>query len=125
MIAEFPHPDPERPVEGAIEGIYRLLQAGWYIEIYSGGSKYPERLEAMKALLNTWSQEYLSELGLDTRAGLLEDAETAERINFAIGKPTAKIYVDDRGMRFIGWHDLTPMKLEAFRAWWQHPASEK
>ena len=111
VIGVFPHTEPESPVEGAIEGIQRLLDAGWYIEIYSGGSKHPKRYDEMRRLLNFWGN------------GIVDDNPI--QISFPKGKPTAKIYVDDRGMKFENWETLTPEALEAFRAWWQHPSSDK
>ena len=122
VIGTFPWDDknPQVPVEGAMEGLYRLIHAGWYIEIYSGGSKYPDRLAEMQMLINTWSREYLIETE-QGELGILD--EYPDAINFPIGKPTAKVYVDDRGMGFIHWTYITPDRLNDFRAWWQHPDS--
>ena len=106
----YPHSDPynPQPVPDVHDGIQRLLDAGWFVEIYSGGSKHPERLAQMKRNLLDWFGQAFWDAYVETG-----------QINFATGKPTAKIYLDDRGMTFHGWNRVTPEVLEGFRAWWQ------
>ena len=124
VIGVFPHPKPEIPIDGAMEGIHNLLSYGWFLEIYSGGSKDPERLQQMKDLLEVWSRKWDSDRRTYPEEKSLSFSDRfPDRINFSTGKPTAKIYVDDRGLTFTGWDTLTPEVLENFRAWWQAPNS--
>ena len=100
------------PIPGFQEGIQRLLDAEWYIEIYSGGSSSRRRLKEMQQNLRTWMGEEFWDRYVRT-----------DRIVWATSKPTAKVYVDDRGMKFTSWEYITPETLKGFRAWWQHPGS--
>lgn len=113
VICEFGTDKAGIPVEGAFEGIKALLDAGWYIEIHSGKCNTPDGIASMMSwfMLNA--------------PGEIRRAVMSKKINVSGGKPTAKVYIDDRGITFTGWADITPDKLESFRAWWQHPASTK
>ncbi len=110
LIAEFGNERAIRPVEGVAEGIQRLIDAGWYIDIYSGRSKTLDGRDFMRG----YFKAYLPSL---------EEHFVSDRIALPEHKPTAKIYVDDRGFKFNGWHELTPQTCDDYRAWWQHPAS--
>ena len=123
VVGVFPHPeDGERPVEGAMEGLHKLLKAGWHIEFYSCGCRFPDRRQKMMDLLREWSRAYMVEnkISLNSFFGLYDD-----QINFPTFKPGAKWYLDDRGFRFESWEKFTPEVAEDFRAWWQHPSAKK
>ena len=123
VVGVFPKPeDGDRPVEGAMEGLYALFESGWHIEFYSCGCNNPKRKQRMMDLLMDWSRDYLTEnqISLNSFFGIYPD-----QINFPTKKPGAKIYVDDRGFQFKGWDTFLPDTLEGFRAWWQHPSSTK
>ena len=110
VIAKFGTEDAGEPVEGVFDGLLALVDAGWWIEIYSGRCATDEgRKDIEKWLLGHGAWFFCQ----------LKD----KKIVVAKDKPTAKIYVDDRGMVFKSWQDITPDTLERFRAWWQHPAS--
>ena len=112
VIIEFgnPHRKIGHPIEGAFEGLRKLMDAGWYIEIYSGRSRTPEGIQGIKDLFEKWDPELLQEYG--------------SQIHFPAVKPTAKWYLDDRGWKFTNWAELTPEFFEGYRAWWQHPNSD-
>ena len=125
VIAKFGTVDAGEVVPGAIAGLYRLLDAGWYVEIYSGRSATSQGIQVMKDWMEEADNQYrvddldYSELQLND----LGEYYRQGRLMFAENKPVAKIYVDDRGLKFEGWDTLTPEVLEAFRAWWQHSAA--
>lgn len=122
VIGVFPHPeDGERPVEGAMRGIGRLLESGWYLEIYSAGSDNEKRRYHLIDLLQDWSRAFMVEnqISLNSFMGLYKN-----QLNFPTKKPTAKWYLDDRGVQFTGWDAFTPQVAEDFRAVWQHPRSD-
>lgn len=110
VICEFGNEREGQPVEGLTMGLHRLIKAGWHIEVYSGRSKTAGGIRDMQE----WFSTHVPSVALDCKVG---------RISFASCKPTAKIYVDDRGFHFTGWDSLTPEVCESFRAWWQHPDS--
>ena len=110
VIAEYGNEKQGHPVFGAITGMDNLIKAGWWIDVYSGRSVTPEGIESLR----DWFRE---------NALPLKTACDNGTISFPDHKPTAKIYVDDRGWHFTGWSSLTPEACEAFRAWWQHPDS--
>lgn len=117
VIGVFPYPkDGERPIYGAIRGLKALLDTGWHVEIHSCGCSIDERRTEMIELLELWSRchhivfenKFLSFYQL-----------YPDQINFATEKPWAKIYIDDRGLKFEGWQHLSPDKLNAFKTWWE------
>lgn len=112
VIAEFGNEKAGQPVPGMRSGIKRLLDAGWYIEVYSGRSNTRQGRAQMKR----WFLVFCPHLTIHIEKKL---------IHFASSKPTAKVYIDDRAMKMDKWEDVTPERLEQFRAWWQHPDSTK
>ena len=110
VISEFGNDRAGQLVEGVLDGLTRLIEAGWYIEVFSGRSATIAGRRFM------W--EYFK-----VRLPELTSHIVSNRINFPSDKPIAKAYIDDRGITFTGWADITPELLESFRAWWQHPAS--
>lgn len=115
VVEVFPHVDPPAYIEGVKEAFQAFMDAGWFIDIYSGGSDDPRRLDTMKTNMHRW-------FGTEFWITYVE----ADRISFPVGrKPGGKIYLDDRGLKFEGWDSFTPEDAEKFRAWWQHPASDK
>ena len=122
VIFEYATPREGQPVKGAIEGLYRLVDAGWYIDVYSGRSATPEGIESMIQQIARADNEYRRNEGIGIEVlGLLQTGQ----VRFPSVKPTAKVYVDDRGWRFTDWSVVTPDNLEALRTWWQHPDSTK
>ena len=105
--------DSIAPVEGMVEGVKGLIGAGWYIDIYSGRSRTLSGITYMREWFHAYApalEEYFGHEG---------------KIQFPRSKPIAKVYIDDRGLKFESWADITPEVLENFRTWWQHPASTK
>ena len=84
------------PVDGAIEAIYKYLEAGFTIAIFSARSNQDGGINAMRV----WLREH------DTRKGQTpddqEDMPLDYRVHFPKSKPSSKIYIDDRGFRFEG-----------------------
>ena len=116
VICELANSRECQPVEGAIDGILRLINAGWYIEIYS------DRCATVDGRL--WICRWIERhsFGTDLYSMFVYHQD---KIIVVKTKPTAKIYVDDRGWHFNGWDELTPEACEAFRAWWQPPDSTR
>ena len=110
VIAEFGNEREGDLVEGVVDGLARLIVAGWYIDVFSGRSAtIPGR-----RYLREYFKVYLSALERYIESG---------RIIFPDNKPVAKIYLDDRGMTFRGWNTITPELCDGFRAWWQDLSS--
>ena len=110
VISKFGVEDAGEPVEGALSGIELLISSGWFIEIYSGRSRDPSGIESLRS----W---------VATNFPSLSDAIESGSIIFAEQKPNAKVYIDDRAIKFEGWDKITPDVLESYRACWQHPDS--
>ena len=113
VISQFGTESEGIPVEGAFDGMTDLMDAGWYIEIHSGKCNTPDGIAHMMS----WFRQ--------NAPGNILRAISSKRINVPEGKPTAKIYLDDRGFTFRSWKEITPEAMESFRTWWQHPASTK
>lgn len=112
VISEFGNEREGQLVEGAIEGMLALIDAGWFIEIFSGRCGTVDgRLDMSRRLEGFFVGTRLYDMFV----------HFDDRIVVAKVKPVAKVYVDDRGLRFTGWKDITPELLSSFRAWWQHP----
>lgn len=113
-------PDEEQtPVDGAIPGIIRLIEHGFYIEIFSGRSRSKEGVNHMRTTLKDWIYNHVLQ---EDEGGRHDEryANIVSKINYSVGiKPTAKIYIDDRGFHFANWEEITPEFIESFRAWWQ------
>ena len=128
VIAKFGTEDAGEPVDGVFDGMIALLDAGWYIEIYSGRSKTEEGRHTIINWLfdNARLQKCQRFIGALGQSDIYWESKISLGcISFPANKPVAKIYVDDRGLRFTDWKSLTPDVLETFRAWWQHPESTK
>ena len=110
VISQFGVKDEGKPVEGVLEGIEHLIASGWHIEIYSGRSRSPSGIQSLR----DWLEASLPSLTMYLWTGVIKLAEH---------KPTAKMYIDDRAIQFLGWSEITPSNLYKFRAIWQHPAS--
>ena len=110
VISKFGVPDADEPVEGALSGIELLISSGWFIEIYSGRSRDPSGIESLRS----WVESNFPSLSYAVESG---------SIIFAEQKPNAKVYIDDRAIKFEGWDKITPDVLESYRAYWQHPES--
>lgn len=88
------------PVEGIVELIKRLHDNGYEIVVCSTRSK---TIEGDACVIN-----YLYDIGL----GSYVDKITSE-------KPSALVYVDDRGVCFDGNVDGFYEKIVNFKAWWE------
>ena len=110
VVAEFGNEREGQLVEGVVDGLARLIVAGWYIDVFSGRSA---TIPGRRYLL-----EYFK-----VRLSALERYIESGQITFPDNKPVAKIYLDDRGMTFRDWDSITPEICAGFRTWWQHPDS--
>lgn len=77
---------PDPPVEGALDFIRRMQDAGWRVAIHSTRCERQVGIAMIR-----W---YLTAHGLE--------AERVGKILTVPHKPMAKLYIDDRGFRFTG-----------------------
>ena len=107
---------PDPPVEGAIEGLYRLTADPEIdVAIHSSRSAQPGGIEAMKRWLRQHEVTYLREL--DEKGIATMGMNILDRVRFPKDKPPAVAYVDDRGINFDGdWSKITT-ELKDFTPW--------
>jgi len=72
------------PVEGALEGVKRLIASGASLVVHSARLESPEGWEGVVS--------WLDENGFPS-------------MPLTIGKPNAKAYLDDRAIRFVDWDE--------------------
>ena len=84
------------PVNGAINAIYQYLADGFTIAIYSARSNQDGGINAMRR----WLREH--DTRPDETPANQESYPLDYRVQFPKSKPSAKIYIDDRGFRFEG-----------------------
>jgi hypothetical protein len=113
------HVVADAPVEGAISAIWGYIASGLSVAIYSARSAQPGGIEAMKAWLATAEEEWKApEPGsVMPKRVVYSDKSLVEHIQFPIHKPAAKVYYDDRGVRFDG-NFLSPDELRALFTPW-------
>jgi hypothetical protein len=75
----------DRPIDGAMEALYTLFEAGYEIVIFSSRNR---SLKHIPYWMNKW---------------MIEGKEFAYRVTNI--KEPARIYIDDRAIRFITWKD--------------------
>jgi hypothetical protein len=119
---------PDAPVPGAIDGILRLIDAGYRVAIYSSrsgnllGRRAMKRWLAHQMFLHFWRQGRASGSWTvyDVEADYWGDAD--EIVHHVIAwpwfKPAALLTIDDRAITFDGnWGAITPEMIQAFRPW--------
>ena len=101
---------PDPPVEGAIEGLYRLTADPEIdVAIHSSRSAQPGGIEAMKVWLDHWDGIFCKDVPPKLVA--------LDLVRFPVDKPPAMAYVDDRGINFDGdWSKITT-ELKDFTPW--------
>ena len=115
---------PDPPVKNAIQSLYLYLN-NYSIAIHSARSSSMRGITAMKEWLRTWDSDfrvnYHENRTLPPARGMLKSLEVGElvdRIEFPVHKPAAKVYIDDRGLRFDGRFS-SPAKLnDAMKVWY-------
>ena len=113
---------PDPPVPGAIDGLMKLLDAGFDVAIFSSRSKSLRGRRAMKRWLGRSIADHWLE-GEHFISGVEavswgEVAEVVHRFSWPWLKPSAMVAIDDRALTFNGcWADFTPEKIRAFRPW--------
>ena len=104
---------PDPPVDGAIEGLYRLLaDPEVEVAIHSARSAQEGGIQAMQDWLDGHDQEYRLENNIPDNIPYLIDA-----IKFPVDKPPAMCYIDDRGVAFDGDWSIIGPHLKDFRPW--------
>lgn len=103
---------PDPPVEGAIEALYTYLDAGLTLAILSVRSALPGGIQAMREWLGKHDLEYRDQNKIPITVRTLND-----QIIMPDHKPAAKIYIDDRGLRFEGTFP-TPDELRTLYTPW-------
>jgi capsule biosynthesis phosphatase len=86
-----------QPLPGAAEKIRQLRAAGHYIVIQTARNMATCDGNLGKVIKN---------VGLTTMAWLAKHGIEYDELYF--GKPNAELYIDDRGIRFVSWEDITP-----------------
>jgi len=84
-----------KPVAGAVEKIQALRRAGHLVIIYT--ARHMRTCSGNVGLV-------LARQGMTTLRWLEEHQIEFDEIHF--GKPHADIYLDDNGMRFVGWQSI-------------------
>ena len=102
---------PDPPVEGAIDAIYQYLADGFSIAIYSARSNQDGGINAMRR----WLRDH------DTRVRETPRDQEAMPLDYLVkfpkSKPAAKIYIDDRGLRFEGVFPDSETIRKLFTTW--------
>ena len=107
---------PDLPVTGAIQTLHHYLREGLSLAIYSARSSQEGGIPAMKDWLrffdDAWVPTGTSTASPDHRPSLIEE------IAFPTHKPAAKVYIDDRGLRFDGrWYSVDEIR-DAMKVWY-------
>lgn len=121
---------PDPPVDGSIDALFRLLDAGFKVAIFSSRSASLRGRFAMKR----WMSRAITEHWL--KGGSLPSGVEAECWGDAAGvyrkfhwpwfKPAALMTIDDRALTFNGdWShpDYQPDAIRSFKPWNKRPSS--
>lgn len=115
---------PDPPVPGAIDALFRLLDAGFEVAIYSSRSSSFRGRWAMKRWLErAITEHWLSGGGLPSgiEAECWSDAAGIYRkFSWPYFKPAALLTIDDRAITFNGnWSDpaYQPNAIKGFKPW--------
>lgn len=116
------HVISDPPVPGAIEGLLRLLDAGFVVAIFSSRSKNLLGRWAMKRWLARAIGEHWASGQTPpclAEAECLGDARHVyRRFSWPWFKPSALLTIDDRAVTFDGnWAAYTPEAVRAFKPW--------
>lgn len=107
---------PDPPVEGALAAINHYLDNDLSIAIFSSRSGQEGGVQAMKEWLDGQDRAYSKAEGF-TEDEFLQN-RLIDRVEFPTQKPAARVYVDDRGLRFDGeWFSVRELK-EAMTVWY-------
>ena len=106
---------PDPPVENAIEWIHDLLDADLLLAIYSARSGQPGGITAMKEWFSFWGNAYKA-MTPDRPCG---NKTLDKYLAFPTTKPSAKIYYDDRGVRFNGVFHTVDELRKLFEPWYR------
>ena len=104
---------PDPPVEGAIEGLYRLVADDEIdVAIHSARSAQPGGITAMRNWLDKHDKSYRVQHGISKHTPRL-----ITQVRMPTDKPPAMVYIDDRGVAFDGdWTKITT-DLKDFVPW--------
>lgn len=95
---------PDPPVPGAIEF---LVEASKHFDvcIFSARNCLPGAIPAMKTWLSVWA------------VGMTDDPEAfVSKLRFPVAKPSATLYIDDRGYQFCGTFPTIDY-INTFKPW--------
>lgn len=116
------HVIPDPPVPGAIDALFRFLDAGYEVAIFSARSKNIFGRFAMKSWLARAIRDHW-ECGGSLPSGIEAEywgdaAGVYRRFKWPWFKPSAIITIDDRAIQFTGnWQEFTPDVVRAFKPW--------
>lgn len=117
---------PDPPVPGALDGLLRLLDAGFEVAIFSSRSKNIFGRRAMKRWLakeiaNHWMRAGYAEaepLSFVECECWGDAAAIYRKFSWPWFKPPALMTIDDRAVTFNGdWSQHTPENIRAFKPW--------
>ena len=109
---------PDPPVEGAIEGLWRLVSDPEIdVAIYSARSGQPGGIEAMRKWLNHWDSIFRTEAVHKRNELKWVGRRLISNVRFPESKPPAICYVDDRGVPFTGDWSVITTDLKNFKPW--------
>jgi capsule biosynthesis phosphatase len=89
------------PLPGAVDRLRELRAAGHYVIILTARNMATCESNVGKVMKN---------VGLTTLEWLERHGIEYDEIFF--GKPNAEVYIDDRGLRFNGWEEITEEALQ-------------
>lgn len=113
---------PDKPVPGAIDGLFRLLDSGFVVAIFSSRSKSLFGRWAMKRWLGHAIADHWEKGGRapsDVEVECWGDAAgIVGRFSWPWFKPSAVLTIDDRAVCFDGnWDAITPASIRSFKPW--------
>ena len=117
------HVIPDGPVDGAVDALLGLLEAGYDVAIYSSRSKSLRGRIAMKRWLGRAIGDHWRNAGsrkiYDAEVECYGDATGIYRkFSWPWFKPAAIMTVDDRAICFDGdWSKITPEAIRGFKPW--------
>ena len=98
---------PDPPVEGMVLKLRSYLAATLKLAVHSARSAQADGIQAM----HSWIDHH------DAATRRPEDEPLVDQLLFPFHKPAAKVYLDDRGLRFTGKFPSVDELMRSFRVW--------
>lgn len=103
---------PDEPVNGAFVALYGWLEAGLTVAVYSARSAEPGGIQAIRRWISHYDEKHRIDYDISPDVEIL-----VEQLFFPFFKPAAKVYLDDRGIRFNGTFP-TVDDITQFKTWY-------